>query len=432
VRGLLLLVAFEGFRLARSGRAALVAVLRATGARSHSDLAALLGALAVVLAAMFETTWPYTAVLLGFVVLCVDPWAVPADDRSANSTRPPRPLRSVFGRMLLPVLIAISAWVMPLYTRSWGWFGVVASSLVLALAVVGYLQQSLPDILRDELRTASPGARFVRSLAAFVVLSIGALSVGASLFGPGHGRVQPAAEPSSARIAQLAGLVAANAREVVDPLWSLPQRVRGCQLQTRVLDPGGPAAGIESEPNTDDGVMLILAAPLLLVWSRRWGWTWLGCWRYAFEVLAVVLLGLLGSMPVGAVLLAHGTLAEFEPLVVQASLPQGMGKTRANLELALGAEGFASTALATRTLGDSAGSAMEIDSLAATLGPVLGRFSSWPTPAASRDPVLAIEIAGDSGHWASAISIEVGPVSAIQRTQWRALLTRIIKATHAN
>jgi len=403
VRGLLGLIAFEGLRLVLSGRAALRA----------------LGAGAVVLGAMFEGTWAWVGLVQCLAVLAVDPPAATPPEKRDARLRPPRPLRTLVGRIVLPVLVAISAWVMPLYTSGWGWFGVVASSLVLALAVAGYLQQSLPDELREELR-ASPGAlRVLRSFAAFVLLSIGAIGLGAAMRAETPRPVQEETLLLNERVQELARLVASNASEAVDPLTRLPERAQRSRMESATLGAVDRPQEPERRPSGPDGMMLVLVAPALLVWTRRWGASWTGCWRYSIEVLAVVLLGLAGSLPVNRVLIAAKAPLETRPLVLEASLPLGLDRSRERLEHELEACGYHVQRRVLRTYGDAEGPVMRVETL---------RVRRAAGPAEQ----LEIDVAGDSNNWASAVRIDAGSPSADAREECRELLKSLLQRTRGN
>jgi hypothetical protein len=412
LRGLLVLVAFEGLRLWLGGRAA----LRAFGVGGRrSDVWAALGAAAVVAGAMFEATWVWAGVVQCLAVLAVDPPAAPLAAKPATLVRPPRGLRTLLGRVVLPVLVAISAWVMSAYTRDWSWYGVLASSLVLALAVAGYLQQTIAPEVLEELRQESALLRVLRALSALVVLSIGAMGIGAAALGAEPKSPVQAAGPSGDRLRQLTELVAASAREPNDPLRDLPARVQGATLTWDLMDVF-PETRIERpRPQPFEAALLVLLAPALLVWTRRYQKSWSGCWRHSLEVLLIVLVGWAGSLPVRAFLPLAGP-ASGKPLVLASSFPFSREHASANLRSVLELEGYRVQSSELRSYSDREGAVLSYERLRA-------QGSGSPCP------VIECELAGDIGHWGAGVRLEAGDVPERARAGARDLLARLLKQT---
>ncbi len=256
--------------------------------------------------------------------------------------------------------------------------------------------------------------------------------MGAALIERAPLRGESAAEPGGERVAQLAGLVAGEAREGDDSLLALPQRIRACRLESRAEVPETEIAEGERVPSVAYGILLVLLAPVVLVWTRRYGWSWNGCWRWACEGACISACGLLGSLPIGALLVTHDSAAPGEPstaLSVAAGLPQGIEATRSSLESALAAEGYSASGRTTRMLGDAQGWALAVDRLAASAEPVLGHLATWAGPLGPREPALLNELAGDPGQRASAIRIEAPHVRGAHAEAWRGLLGRILERT---
>src|SRR5258706_2782874 len=173
-----------------------------------------------------------------------------------------------------------------------------------------------------------------------LVLSIGAWSLGTAVLDRHPAAAAPTANPSAERVVHMAGLVAANSRESIDPLGTIPDRVPGSRVTSRALWPDNLDAAARQMPSGADGVLLILLAPALLVWTRRWGESWGGCWRYSAEVLLIVLAGLLGSMPLGPLPPLPSARGEAGALILVASVPLGLERTSSKRARALAGEGF--------------------------------------------------------------------------------------------
>jgi hypothetical protein len=231
--------------------------------------------------------------------------------------------------------------------------------------------------------------------------------------------VQAQAELLNVRVQELAALVASNASEGIDPLARLPERVQRSRMESATIGAADAPPEAERTPSGPDGMMLLLVAPALLVWTRRWGSSWTGCWRYSVEVLGIVLLGLAGSLPVSRVLGAARAGPQSQPLVLEASLPLGLDGSRERLERELEACSYHVQQRVSRTYADAEGPVLRIETLSVRR-------------AAGPGKQLEIDVAGDSGHWASAVRIDAGPVSADAREECRELLTRILQRTRRN
>ncbi len=440
-RLLLALAAFEALRFAWSARRSLTGFLLDRSSLRWVDLCVASGSTLLALMYLKTNSWDELLgaelflPIAGLVLLAAD-WAAcrhPAygpeprawlrqrveEERTVAAllATPGPARRSRWVRsILMPVLVAISAWIMTAYTSAWGWYGIVLSSLVLALAVAGYLQQTIPIELLQELRSESFPRRSLRALAAILVLSIGALCLGTAALDEQPDRRAPAVVPPAERAVHLAELVAANSRESIDPLQTLPLRVAASQCTSVTAANASPQRPDSREPYGLMGVFLILLAPELLLRTRRWGDSWAGCRRYSAEVLVIVLAGMLGSIPLRAWLLPAGSHAESAPLIVEASFPSGALHTSERFQHALALEGYAVDGRLTWTFGDADGAVLLVDSLRAR-------------SAGGSGSMLEIELAGDVGQWGSAIRIDAGPVRAAVRAQRREMLTRILQHT---
>jgi predicted Ser/Thr protein kinase len=427
-RLLFALIAFEGLRFAWSARRRLRECLVEKSAWIIPDFVLVCGG--ALLGQQFLQNGSFN-LLLAVLLVCWADWGASARQVSGPEPRewlrkrveqrrgteePARAPRTRWVRgIILPVLVAVSAWVMSAYTGGWGWYSVLASSLVLALAVAGYLQQSIAAEVLEELRKESPALRTLRAASAVLVLSIGAMGIGAAALGVAPRAAAEFADPSGDRLLHLAQLVAASSHEPDDPLLELPARIQVGRLSWDSLDVAPPRPFDAHRPDALDAALLVLLAPALLVWTRRFQKSWGGCWRHSLEVLLIVLAGWAGSLPVRALLRLNGPGAR-KPLVLEASFPFSQQRASEHLRHVLELEGYSVLGSDSRVYSDPQGSVLYYGRL---------RAQGAPGPC----PELECELAGDAGHWGAALRLDAGDVPQQARAEARERLTRILQET---
>ena len=434
VRLLLAVFLFEGLRIAWSARQQLVARLAWRPNAWRVDLVLLAGVTLLVLVcgsspwsqlcrAQFEV--PLLVFLLGMAeglaaarpVIGPEPrqWLRERIEARRDVEEPAEVPRTRWVRgILLPVLVAISAWVMSVYTSHWGWYGALASSLVLALAVAGYLQQSIAPVVLEELRKEPVALRALRAGSALLVLSIGTIGIGAAAFGVAPRESDLPQDPSGDRLLHLAQLVAASAREGNDPLRELPARIQGAKLSWDRTGLVLPRRIEASGPDGWNAALLVFLAPALLVGTRRFYNSWGGGYRHSVETLLIVLAGWAGSRPVCALL--HVRITQPKPLVLEASFPFSLQHASEALRAALEQEGGRVSASESRLYSDRDSGVLFYEALRAR-GP--GGID------------LECELAGDAGHWGSGVRLDAGDVPERSRAAVREALTRVLQATRS-
>jgi len=432
VRLLLAVFVFEVLRMAWGARLQLAARIAHRPYALRLDLLMLAGAtlLACVLGSWSWTEWcrgqfgvPFLVVLLGiaegiaFARPVIGPkprqWLRERIEEKRGAEEPVMVPRTRWLRgIVLPVLVAISAWVMGTYTSAWGWYGAIASSLVLALAVAGYLQQSIaPEVLK-ELRQESAALRALRAASALLVLSIGAMGIGATALGVAPRESDLPNAPGGDRLLHLAQLVAASSQEGNDPLRELPALIQSAKLSSErtdlVIHRGTEVSGQDAW----SAALLVFLAPALLVTTRRYHGSWGGCYRHCFETLLIVLAGWAGSVPVRAILHLQVTLPK--PLVLEASFPFSQEHASEALRGALELEGCRVLGHETRRYSDTQSTVLLYEALSVQ-GPMGGD--------------LFCEVAGDAGHWGSGVRIDASGFLEPSRAAVRETLTRILQET---
>jgi len=245
------------------------------------------------------------------------------------------------------------------------------------------------------------------------VLSIGAMGIGAAVFGIAPRESDFPKGPSADRLLHLAQLVAASSHDGNDPLRELPARVQGAQLSCERTDLVLPRRIEASGPDGWNAALLVFLAPALLVGTRRFHNSWGGCYRHCVETLLIVLAGWAGSLPVRALL--HVRITPPMPLVLEASYAFSQQQASEGLRGALAKEGCRVIASESRRYSDGDSTVLLYESLRAE-GPA--------------GIELECELAGDAGHWGSGVRLEAGDVPGRSRAAVREALTRILQATH--